>query len=350
MFIVGMSGGVDSSVSAHLLSQSHPSLVRGVFMHNWEDGVDCRVDDDRADALRICSSLSIPFITRNFSAQYKQSVFNEFLDGYAKGITPNPDILCNREVKFKVFLDDALEMGASFLATGHYAQKAFKNGQYVLLRGVDPTKDQSYFLHAITQDALAKTLFPIGHLNKDEVRDIARKNNLITAQKKDSTGICFIGERDFKDFLSTYLPAGVGVIKTVDGIEIGKHQGALYYTIGQRAPVGGVKGFSSSPWFVLEKNVHDNTLIVGQGRDHPSLFSSCLTVRDISWIAKHPPASTFVSEVQIRHLGQAIDGDVKINDDGTALVNLHSPHFAPAKGQYAVFYQGEVCLGGGMIA
>lgn len=349
MIVVGMSGGVDSSVSALLLSNKS-TPIKGVFMHNWEeDGGECRADEDRKDALLICSRLLIPFSTRNFSSQYMENVFKEFLDGYKNGFTPNPDILCNREVKFKVFLNDAISMGASHIATGHYVQKEQMGNSFALLRGVDKTKDQSYFLHAITQEALQRSIFPIGHLPKEKVRAIAMENNLVTASKRDSTGICFIGQKDFKSFLSSYLPAKKGLITTVDGKAVGEHQGALYYTQGQRAPVGGVKGHSDAPWFILEKNVEENILIVGQGKDHPLLNPSTIQARDVSWINKTPPSSSFTCQVQVRHLGQAIDADVKVLDDGKVNISLSTPHFAPAKGQSAVFYDGDICLGGGPI-
>lgn len=352
MIAVGVSGGVDSSVSALLLAEQHKDNVRGVFMHNWEeDGSgECRADQDRRDALRVCAAVGIPFYHRNFAKEYKDNVFAEFLDGYARGVTPNPDILCNREVKFKVFLEDCLAQGDDFIATGHYVRKGEKNGRSLLLRGMDPGKDQSYFLHAITHSALSRSLFPIGHLPKSEVRKIAESAGLVTAAKKDSTGICFIGEQDFKTFLKKYLPAQDGDIVTETGQVVGKHGGALYYTVGQRAPVGGVKGFDSNlPWFILHKDVANNRLIVGQGGDHPALIHSHLEANNFSWIDGTPPASSFDAEVQVRHLGEALPAKVVVRDDGTVVMNMATPHRAAAIGQSAVVYQGEVCLGGGEI-
>ena len=352
MIAVGVSGGVDSSVSALLLKEQGLD-VRGVFMHNWEDDGNgpCRAEADRMDALRVCAALDIPFATRNFAKHYRDHVFQEFLDGYARGITPNPDILCNREVKFKVFLDDCLDMGADQIATGHYVRKESINGRDVLLRGVDPTKDQSYFLHAISYTGLSRAIFPIGHLPKSEVRRLAAASGLITARKKDSTGICFIGEQDFKTFLSKYLPAQSGDVVTENGVVVGRHAGALYYTVGQRAPIGGVKGHDASiPWFVLDKDVANNRLIVGQGHDHPKLIHNYLAVEDFSWIDGQPPATTFEAQVQIRHLGEAIDCDVVVSDAGKVSMKCRAPHRAAALGQSAVLYQGDVCLGGGPIA
>lgn len=348
MIVLGVSGGVDSSVCAVLLKKQNQD-VRGVFMNNWEDGgPECRAEEDRLDALRVCGMLGIPFSTRNFAQNYKEQVFAQFLDGYKKGFTPNPDILCNREVKFKVFLDDALASGADQIATGHYARMEMRSGQAVLLRGVDPKKDQSYFLHAITQDALCRAVFPLGHLTKTEVRALAQEHGLLNAKKKDSTGICFIGEQDFKTFLKSYLPAHTGEIVTEKGQVVGRHEGALYYTVGQRAPVGGVKGASSLPWFILRKDVQSNTLVVGQGADHPSLNLTSLRLSELSWIAGHPPASSFEAEIQIRHLGETRRAQVHVKDD-LAMVTLDAPHFAAAQGQYGVLYQNDVCLGGGVI-
>lgn len=351
MIIVGVSGGVDSSVSALLLKQKYAE-VKGVFMHNWEDdgNGECRAEQDRLDALRVCAKLGVPFASRNFAKQYKEEVFAHFLDGYKRGITPNPDILCNREVKFKVFLDDALAQGADKIATGHYVQKGMRKNRAVLLRGHDSGKDQSYFLHAITHDALMRSEFPIGHLEKKVVRALAEEAGLVTANKKDSTGICFIGEQDFTTFLSRYLPAQPGDIVDESGRVIGQHGGALYYTTGQRAGIGGVKGADSSlPWFILEKDVVSNTLVAGQGRNHPKLIHSHLEVRNFSWIDGTPPASSFEGEVQIRHLGEALPAKVVCLDDGSVIMDLLASHWAAALGQSAVIYQGEICLGGGEI-
>lgn len=350
MIILGVSGGVDSSVAALLLKRAGHD-VHGVFMHNWEtDDPACRAQDDRADALRVCGALDIPFSVRNFAHVYREQVFARFLEDYARGLTPNPDILCNREVKFKVFLEEALSMGADQVATGHYARRAKIGNTWALLRGVDPGKDQSYFLQAITQDALARALFPVGELPKAQVRALAREAGLATAAKKDSTGICFIGEQDFKAFLARYLPAQLGEIVDVDGVVLGTHPGALYFTPGQRAPLGGVKGRPEGPWFVLSKDVARNRLVVGQGIDHPRLMCTHATTAPASWIAGHPPAREFEAQVQIRHLGAANPARVRANDDGTVDINFHAPVRAVVAGQAAGIYQGEVCLGGAEIA
>lgn len=348
MISLGVSGGVDSSVCAVLLKEQG-ALVRGVFMNNWEGGEGCRAEQDRLDALRVCAGLGIPFSTRNFAPEYKEHVFAQFLDGYKRGFTPNPDILCNREVKFKVFLEDCLNSGATHVATGHYARVRHDGARTQLLRGVDKSKDQSYFLHAVPEGALRYAVFPLGDMCKTDVRKIAHANGLVNAGKKDSTGICFIGEQDFKTFLSKYLPAREGDIETENGVAVGRHAGALYYTTGQRAPMGGIKGFAQLPWFVLHKDVARNVLIVGQGKDHPALNLTTLEVTDVSFVAGSAPSTEFECEVQIRHLGEAIPARVRMADDG-ATVTLARPHFGAAKGQYAVMYQGDVCLGGGVIA
>lgn len=348
MIIAGMSGGVDSSVAALLLKQAGET-VHGVFMKNWEDDPECRADADRMDALRICASLDIPFSSRNFAATYRDQVFSEFLRGYARGFTPNPDILCNREVKFKVFLQDALSQGARGIATGHYASKDVVNGRARLLRGMDPGKDQSYFLCAVTSAALDFVEFPIGHLPKSQVRAIAAEAGLLTAAKKDSTGICFIGEQDFKTFLAQYLPASSGEIVDEAGRVLGTHAGALYYTIGQRAPLGGVKGATGEGWFVLEKDVVNNRLVVGQGSCHPRLMANGLTTSEASWVAGVPPASSFTGEIQVRHLGAAEPAQIHVQDDGTVRVAFDQVVRAIAPGQMAAIYQGEVCLGGAEI-
>ena len=350
MIAVGVSGGVDSSVAALLLKQQGHAL-QGVFMHNWEGtDVGCRAQQDRQDALRVCAALEIPFAVRNFAQTYREQVFARFLEDYAKGLTPNPDILCNREVKFKVFLDEALAMGADHVATGHYARRAKLGQHWALLRGVDRTKDQSYFLQAISQEGLSRALFPVGELPKTQVRKLAEEAGLVTAQKKDSTGICFIGEQDFKTFLSQYLPAQPGDIVDEQGCVLGRHEGALYYTVGQRAPLGGVKGASSDPWFVLAKEVATNRLTVGQGSEHPRLMARGLDTEQASWIAGSAPASEFEGEVQIRHLGNPERARVQVNDDGTLRVHFHSPVRAVAPGQAAALYQGDVCLGGATIS
>lgn len=352
MMIVGMSGGVDSSVSALLLKRRGENL-RGVFMKNWEDdgSGECRAEEDRKDALRVCSKLEIPFVFRNFANVYKEQVFSSFLEGYRRGWTPNPDILCNREVKFKAFLSDALNQGADRLATGHYARKMVnEDGSAMLYRGVDRTKDQSYFLIAITQEALQKTEFPVGHLPKVKVRGLAEEAGLVTARKKDSTGICFIGEQDFKTFLGKYIPARPGNIVDLNGNIIGQHTGSWFYTVGQRAPVGGVKGASSEPWFVAKKNVEKNELIVVQGSNHPALYVNSVVVEDLNWISGSPLADRFNCELQWRHLGSTVDVFVDLDkNDNKAIINFSRPVRSVAVGQAAGLYLGDHCLGGGVI-
>lgn len=349
MIICGMSGGVDSSVAAHLLVQ-RGERVGGVFMRNWDEGdPECRAEQDRMDALRVCGTLGIPFRVMNFCDVYRAQVFQAFLDGYARGITPNADILCNREVKFGAFLDAVLEGGAERLATGHYARKGERDGRAVLLRAVDRSKDQSYFLSAIPGEALARAEFPLGEIPKTQVRQIAAQAGFATATKKDSTGICFIGERDFKEFLARYLPAQPGAIVDETGRRVGTHQGALYYTLGQRAPVGGIKGGEAGPWFISDKIVDTNTLVIVPGTEHASLMSTQATTGAVHWIAGDPPAAEFECEVQLRHLGQAHPCRVQVNQDGGALITFNEAVRAVAPGQQAAFYQGDLCLGGGEL-
>ncbi|MEO6690502.1 MAG: tRNA 2-thiouridine(34) synthase MnmA, partial [Dokdonella sp.] len=278
--IVGMSGGVDSSVAALLLQRAGSSIA-GLFMQNWEEDErkgPCRADADRKDAVAVCAKLGIALYARNFAAEYWDQVFAHFLDEYRRGRTPNPDVLCNREIKFKTFLDEARNLGAEKIATGHYARVEHRDGAWRLLRGVDGDKDQSYFLHQLGQQQLEATLFPIGHLPKAEVRRVALEAALPTARKKDSTGICFIGERDFREFLGQYIPARRGEIRSVDGSLVGEHDGVFFYTLGQREglQIGGVKGRPAAPWFVVGKDVASNVLMVDQGTDSDWLQSTTL--------------------------------------------------------------------------
>ena len=351
--IVGVSGGVDSSVTALLLKRSGRD-VAGMFMKNWEDddasGV-CPAEQDARDAEAVCRHIGIAFHTRNFAAEYWDGVFETFLAEYRAGRTPNPDVLCNREIKFKTFLEHAEDLGAEKIATGHYAQVDAIDGRYRLLRGADPNKDQSYFLHLIGQAALSRTLFPIGHLPKPEVRRIAQEAGLPTFAKKDSTGICFIGERRFREFLSRYVAAQPGAIETPEGQRIGQHQGVCYYTIGQREGlgIGGVRGFPEAPWFVVGKDLARNVLIAVQGTDHPLLFSTRLTAHTPNWIAGEVPAASFRCTAKTRYRQPDQGCAVELRNDGTLVVIFDQPQRAVTPGQSVVFYRDEECIGGAII-
>lgn len=350
--IVGMSGGVDSSVSAALLLEQGYQ-VEGLFMKNWDedDGTEyCTAKEDLADAQAVSDKLGIKLHTANFAAEYWDNVFEHFLEEYQAGRTPNPDILCNREIKFKAFLEYALSLGADLIATGHYARRADRDGQSLLLRGVDTNKDQSYFLHAVGGEQLARTLFPVGELEKPEVRRIAEKYELATARKKDSTGICFIGERRFSDFLKRYLPAQPGEIQTTNGKVIGRHHGLMYHTIGQRQGlgIGGLQGASDDPWYVLRKDLDRNVLVVGQGNDHPWLFSSALECSLIYWVNPMDIQEPLRLTAKVRY--RQPDQDCTLEPvEGGWLIRFDEPQRAVTPGQSIVFYQGEVCLGGGVI-
>lgn len=351
---VGMSGGVDSSVAALLLKQQDYS-VRGLFMKNWEgDDKDdyCAAAEDLSDAQKVCDSLDIELQSVNFSDQYWDRVFEYFLQEYAAGRTPNPDILCNKEIKFKAFLDHAITQGADKIATGHYARIRFENGQYKLIKGVDNNKDQTYFLYTLGQQQLSKSLFPIGELEKPLVRQLAEDNNLITFDKKDSTGICFIGERDFKAFLQKYLPAQPGEMQTPEGQVVGKHDGLMYYTLGQRQGlgIGGLKDFSDTPWYVADKNLEKNILIVVQGKDHPLLHQSECYADDMHWVNGQAPASSFRCAAKTRYRQQDAACLVEYNDETESwYIQFEQPQWAITPGQAIVFYDGEECLGGGTI-
>lgn len=352
--MVGVSGGVDSSLSAWLLKQEGAD-VAGMFMKNWEDddssGV-CPAEQDARDAEAVCQHVGIAFHARNFAAEYWDGVFEHFLAEYRAGRTPNPDVLCNREIKFKTFIEHAEDLGADRIATGHYAQVDAIDGRYRLLRGADPNKDQSYFLHLIGQEALARTVFPIGHLPKHEVRRLAQSAGLPNFARKDSTGICFIGERRFREFLSRYLAAQPGEIETPDGQCIGQHQGVCYHTIGQREGlgIGGVRGFPEAPWFVVGKDLERNVLIAVQGTDHPMLFSKQLSAHAPHWIAGEAPSASFRCTAKTRYRQPDQDCLVSVSDQGTLAVQFDQPQRAVTPGQSVVFYDGEACLGGAVIA
>ncbi|WP_252180030.1 tRNA 2-thiouridine(34) synthase MnmA [Endozoicomonas sp. 4G] len=351
--IVGMSGGVDSSVSALLLKQQGYQ-VEGLFMKNWEedDGTEyCTAMTDLEDAQAVCDKIGIKLHKANFAAEYWDNVFEHFLQEYKAGRTPNPDILCNKEIKFKAFLDYAQVLAADYIAMGHYARRDYVNDQACLKKGLDPNKDQSYFLHQVGAAQLAKTLFPVGEIEKPEVRRIAEAHNLITHNKKDSTGICFIGERRFRDFLKQYLPAQPGAIVTVQGETIGEHSGLMYHTIGQRQGlgIGGLKGASESPWYVVEKDLNNNQLVVAQGNNHPMLFSQALTASELFWISGSAPELPARLTAKIRYRQQDQACHLKQTVDGRYLVLFEEPQRAVTPGQSVVFYQNDICLGGGVI-
>lgn len=349
--IVGMSGGVDSSVAAWRLKDAGESLA-GLFMQNWDDNGsgDCRAENDRRDALKVCAQLGIPFIARNFTADYWAGVFETFLAEYRAGRTPNPDVLCNREVKFKTFLDEAKALGAEKIATGHYARIDERDGRWRLLRGRDAGKDQSYFLHQLGQEQLAATLFPIGELPKAEVRAIAQRLGLVTATKKDSTGICFIGERDFREFLSRWIAVTPGDIVDPDGRVLGRHEGVAFHTLGQREGlrIGGVRGRPDAPWFVVGKDATANRLIVDQGNS-PLLQSTRLRSEAMHWIAGVAPAFPLRCEAQVRYR-QPPQACTVAPCEGGIDVRFDASQRAVTPGQSVVLYLGDECLGGAVIA
>jgi tRNA-specific 2-thiouridylase len=349
--IVGMSGGVDSSVTA-LILQQQGYQVEGLFMKNWDedDGTEyCTAKDDLADAQRVADRLGIKLHTANFAAEYWDNVFEHFLAEYKAGRTPNPDILCNREIKFKVFIEYAEMLGGELIATGHYVRRQDRDGRTYLLKGLDPNKDQSYFLHAVGEDEFARSLFPLGDIEKPLVRRIAEEHGLATAKKKDSTGICFIGERRFKDFLQQYLPAQPGTIETPEGQVIGEHAGLMYYTIGQRQGlgIGGVAGASEAPWFVAQKDLERNVLIAVQG-EHPLLYNNGLEASQIHWINGEAPAPVFRCNAKTRY--RQADQACEVTVDGDRMkIDFDEPQRAITPGQSVVLYDGDVCLGGAVI-
>ncbi len=350
--IVGMSGGVDSSVAALILKEQG-FLVEGLFMKNWEedDGTEyCTAREDFADARAVAEKLGITLHSANFAAEYWDNVFEHFLAEYQAGRTPNPDILCNREIKFRAFLDYALVLGADYIATGHYARRGRDEGRATLRKGLDDNKDQSYFLHAVSHRELEKTLFPLGEMAKPEVRAIAAEHGLATARKKDSTGICFIGERRFKDFLQQYLPACPGEIYSLEGEHLGRHQGLMYHTIGQRQGlgIGGLANHGDAPWYVVDKDLAGNRLLVAQGNDHPALFKSSLYTGDVLWVSGCPPQLPLACSAKVRY--RQPDQACTVHDLGGAYrVDFEQPQRAVTPGQSVVFYQNDRCLGGGVI-
>jgi tRNA-specific 2-thiouridylase len=351
--IIGMSGGVDSSVAALLLQQQGWD-VEGLFMKNWEEDDSeeyCSAAEDLRDAEAVASRLAIPLHSVNFSAEYWDRVFEHFLREYRAGRTPNPDVLCNREIKFKAFLDHALGLGASRIATGHYARVAMDEGKARLLAAADVDKDQTYFLYLLNQHQLSHTLFPLGDLPKDEVRRLAKEAGFPNHEKKDSTGICFIGERKFRDFLNRYLPANPGPIETADGEQLGEHQGLMYYTIGQRKGlgIGGVAGEDEIPWFVVGKELERNVLIVAQGHDHPLLLMAGLAGSQVHWICGRPPATPLHCKARIRHRQPLQDCTLELLDQERCRVVFQQPQRAVTPGQSIVFYLENECLGGAII-
>lgn len=357
--VIGMSGGVDSSVSAWLLKQQGYEVI-GLFMKNWEDDDNndyCSTREDLIDAVSVADVVGVDIETVNFAAEYKDRVFAEFLREYQAGRTPNPDVLCNAEIKFKAFLDHAMKLGADYIATGHYARVREVNGEYQLLKAIDASKDQSYFLHRLNQAQLKNTLFPLGEIHKTEVRKIAEQINLPNAKKKDSTGICFIGERPFREFLNRYLSYAPGEIRTADEQVIGQHVGLSFYTLGQRKGIGigGIKSLqkedgSSDAWYVARKDVENNRLYVVQGHDHPWLLSSMLEATQVSWVAGHAPNTEKLSaKTRYRQPDMACNLSLASGNNEQFQLNFDQAQWAVTPGQSAVLYDGDVCLGGGII-
>jgi len=347
--IVGMSGGVDSSVSALLLKKQGYHVI-GMFMKNWEEkdenGI-CTSTHDYEDVVKVCKQIDIPFYTINFVEEYRSQVFAQFLSELRAGFTPNPDVLCNREIKFKVFLEKTMSLGADFLATGHYCQKSDRSDFPELLKGTDPNKDQSYFLYTLSSSTLKKVLFPIGHLHKTEVRQIAKEFSLITSEKKDSTGICFIGKRNFKEFTSRYLGYKPGKFENLKGKWIGDHDGVAFYTIGQRK---GLRiGGRGEAWFVVGKDIERNVVIVEQGSNHPALYKNGLTASELSWVAGQPPSLPFSCSAKVRYRQLEQPCTIERIEMGKASITFRHPQRAITPRQSIVFYENDRCLGGGII-
>ncbi|MEE9452288.1 MAG: tRNA 2-thiouridine(34) synthase MnmA [Gammaproteobacteria bacterium] len=351
--IVALSGGVDSAVTALLLKQQGHDIA-AMFMKNWDDddGQDyCPAAQDLSDAQAICTQLQIPLHTVNFAREYKERVFAYFLREYQAGRTPNPDVLCNKEIKFKAFLEKARTLGADLIATGHYARLHRSDDTVSLRKACDLNKDQSYFLHALNQSQLRQAIFPLGDLDKPQVRQIAKDHGLINYAKKDSTGICFIGKRPFKAFLQEYLLAQPGKIKTVTDQTIGQHEGLMFHTLGQRQGlnIGGLKDYPEAPWYVVDKDIASNTLIVAQGQDHPRLFAARLLCQNIHWITGQAPQMPLACHAKIRYRQADQACQVQQINSGQWQVDFTEPQRAITPGQAVVFYQGDICLGGGEI-
>jgi len=352
--IVGMSGGVDSSVSAYLLQQEGYQ-VEGLFMKNWEEDDTeeyCAAAQDLEDAKAVCEKLGIKLHTINFATEYWDNVFEYFLAEYKAGRTPNPDIMCNKEIKFKAFLEFACEdLDADYIATGHYVQRQFRNNKWSMLRGLDSNKDQSYFLYTLSHEQVGRTLFPVGNIEKPKVREIAEQANLITHNKKDSTGICFIGERKFKDFLAQYLPAQPGNIENPEGEVIGKHDGLMYHTLGQRKGlrIGGLANAGEEPWYVVEKDLIRNVLIVGQGHNHPRLFSKGLIGNQLHLVNRNELNDPIKCTVKTRYRQDDVACNLSPMANSEYLVMFDEQQSSVTPGQSVVFYQDDVCLGGGII-
>jgi tRNA-specific 2-thiouridylase len=351
--MAALSGGVDSAVAAWLL-QSQGWPLAGMFMKNWEEddrlGA-CNAERDAADAQAVADRLGIELHRRNFSAEYWDYVFEDFLSEYRAGRTPNPDILCNREIKFKTFLEHATDLGAEYIATGHYVRSDCRDGVHRLLKGLDANKDQSYFLYTIGQQQLARTLFPVGELLKPDVRQAADEAGIAVHDKKDSTGICFIGERNFKEFLSAYIPPSPGEIRTIEDQVVGRHQGLQYYTLGQRQGlgIGGVKGYPEDPWYVLHKDLENGVLYVGQGHDHPWLNAGALVAEQLSWVSGHAPEAGRRLSARVRYRQSDQDCTVSELSTDRLVLEFDLQQRAVTAGQSVVLYDGENCLGGGII-
>ena len=344
--VVGMSGGVDSSVAALLLKQQGYHVI-GVFMKNWdeteEDSSHCTSREDWSDVSRVCSKLDIPFYSMNFTKEYYKEVFTPFLEDYKKGLTPNPDILCNKEIKFKAFYEKALELGADYLATGHYCHT--ENGK--LLKAFDENKDQTYFLYAIDGKCLDKVLFPLGQMKKEEVRKIAKENDLSVHSKKDSTGICFIGERNFRNFMGNYIKKKVGEFRLLDESVVGEHYGTSFYTIGQRRHLG--LGGEGSRWFVVKKDHEKNIIYVTREENHPLLFSKKIILHDLTWLSEEPAKLPYKCKAKIRYRQEDQDCTIEKIENGQAYLSFDKPQKAVAVRQSVVFYKEDECLGGGVV-